>query len=29
VVLERDTLNLIDVYKSGEKVEIDEIVSAQ
>ena len=29
VILERDTLNLIDVYKSGEKVEIDEVVSAQ
>ena len=29
VVLERDTLNLIDVYKSGEKVKIDEVVSAQ
>ena len=29
VVLERDTLKLIDVYKSGEKVKIDEAVSAE
>jgi len=27
-VLERDTLKLIDVYKSGEKVKFDEVVKA-